>query len=839
MDGEIRLLHVDDEPEFAELTATFLEREHDAFVVETATNVSEALDRLPNGIDGIISDYDMPQTDGLAFLERVRETHPDLPFILFTGQGSEEIASDAISAGVTDYLQKKSGTGQYAVLANRMQNAVEQYRSERALEASQKRLSLLIEQSPLGVLEYNDDLEIVRVNETGEEILGYTEAELRGHTWEKLVTEASYESVDEVTDKLAAGTGGYHSIDENVRGDGERIICEWHNRIVTDDDGDTVAVFSMFQDITGRREERQRLEALIDNLPGIIYRSRNESGWPIELVRGACEELTGYSTVELRDRIVEFEEIIHPADRSGVKNAVEAGLRDGNEFEIIYRIVRKDDDVRWIWERGQLIETPTTDGELFEGLLIDITDLKTDAIELERTNTVLSTLLENLPVGVLVENESRDILTVNSTLLDMFDADAPPEALVGRDCEQVADELKGAFAEPDAFVDSTDEKHGSTDPTRREELELADGRIIERDHIPYELSEQDADLWVYYDVTDERERQRLLAGLFEEALDGIGVKDVVTDADGEPIDYVYKRVNDRFEELTGIDADAAVGNRATEVIDGIEETPFVEIFGDVALGGEPRTFEQYSEPLGKHYEISAFSPHHGRCITVFSDITDRKERERTLRRQRDRFEAFADLVSHDLRNPLQVAQGRIELARDDRESEDLAAAADALDRSQSLIDDLLTMARQDEDVRDVEAIELDRLVDACWGHVETNESALALESPPTVRADRSRLGQLLENLIANAVEHGGGEVTITVGSIDGGFYLEDDGAGIPESERESVFESGYSTDVDGTGFGLSIAREIADAHGWTIAAVEGNDGGARFEIRGVDVVDDQ
>jgi PAS domain S-box-containing protein len=835
MDGEIRLLHVDDEPGFAELTATFLEREHDAFAVETATSVSEAFDRLSDEFDGIISDYDMPETDGLAFLERVRETHPDLPFILFTGQGSEEIASEAISAGVTDYLQKKSGTGQYAVLANRMQNAVEQYRSERALEASQKRLSLLIEQSPLGVIEYNEELEIVRMNETGEEILGYTEAELRGHTWEKLVTEASYENVDRVTDELAAGTGGYHSIDENVRGDGERITCEWHNRIVTDDDGETVAVFSMFQDITERREERQRLEALIDNLPGIIYRSRNESGWPLELVRGSCEELTGYGTTELRDRIEEFEEIIHPADRTGVEHAVERGLRDGDEFEIIYRIVRKDGDVRWIWERGQLIDTPTSDRELFEGLLIDITDLKADAIELERTNTVLSTLLENLPVGVLVENESRDILTVNSTLLDMFDADVPPETLVGRDCEQVADELKGAFADPDGFVDSTDRKHGSARPTRREELELADGRIIERDHIPYELSDGTADLWVYYDVTDERERQRLLEGLFEESLDGIGVKDVVTNEDGEPIDYVYKRVNDRFEDLTGIDADAAIGNRATEVIDGIEETPFIEIFGEVALGGEPRTFEQYSEPLGKHYEVSAFSPRHGRCITVFSDVTDRKARERTLTRQRDRFEAFADLVSHDLRNPLQVAQGRIELARDEYESDDLAAAADALDRSQALIDDLLTLARHDEDVRDVEPVDLARLTEACWGHVQTDAATLALESPPTVRADRSRLGQLLENLIANAVEHGGSEVTVTVGSLDDGFYVEDDGAGIPEPERESAFESGYSTAEDGTGFGLSIAREIADAHGWTITAAEGSDGGARFEVRGVRV----
>jgi PAS domain S-box-containing protein len=228
-------------------------------------------------VDCIVSDYDMPGRNGLAFLDAVREDHPNLPFILFTGKGNEEIASRAISAGVTDYLQKDRGTGQYAVLANRIRNAVDQYRSQRELEASQKRLSLFVEQSPLGVLEYNSDFEIVGLNEAGEEILGYSEEELRGETWETLVTSESYENVDEVTSALAEAEGGYHSIDENVRKDGERIVCEWHNRVVTDDDsvdrrstsnrpqaddGDVVAVFSQFQDVTERRERQRRIEAL-------------------------------------------------------------------------------------------------------------------------------------------------------------------------------------------------------------------------------------------------------------------------------------------------------------------------------------------------------------------------------------------------------------------------------------------------------------------------------------------------------------------------------------------------------------------------------------------------
>jgi DNA-binding NtrC family response regulator len=128
----IRVLHVDDEPDFCDVVALYLEREGDALEVLTEHSADAGLERLETGdVDCVISDYDMPGTDGLEFLEAVREEHPDLPFILFTGKGSEEIASDAISTGVTDYLQKRGGTEQYSVLANRIENTTRRQYVER------------------------------------------------------------------------------------------------------------------------------------------------------------------------------------------------------------------------------------------------------------------------------------------------------------------------------------------------------------------------------------------------------------------------------------------------------------------------------------------------------------------------------------------------------------------------------------------------------------------------------------------------------------------------------------------------------------------------------------
>ena len=125
-----------------------------------------------------------------------------------------------------------------------------------------------------------------------------------------------------------------------------------------------------------------------------------------------------------------------------------------------------------------------------------------------------------------------------------------------------------------------------------------------------------------------------------------------------------------------------------------------------------------------------------------------------------------------------------------------------------------------------------------WETVDTHGATLVTQADTILIADRSRLHQLIENLIRNAIEHGGEAVTVTIGDRANGFYVADDGPGIPVNERDEVFETGYSTREDGTGFGLNIVREIVDAHGWGIAVAESAEGGARFEITDVDLAEE-
>jgi len=229
--------------------------------------------------------------------------------------------------------------------------------------------------------------------------------------------------------------------------------------------------------------------------------------------------------------------------------------------------------------------------------------------------------------------------------------------------------------------------------------------------------------------------------------------------------------------------------------------------------------------------------------TMFAELIARML-EHELRRGRtdakiERLERFADVLSHDIRNPLNVAAGSVELARQERDSEHLATAEEALNRMQELISDVLTMARQGLTVENPTAVRLSSVAERCWASVATADATLSVEGDLSFRADPDRLRHLFENLFRNAVEHGGEDVAIAVGPLDdgGGFYVADDGPGIPPGERDAVFETGYSTGTEGLGLGLALVDGVASAHGWRVSVTEGADGGARFEVRDVVVVD--
>lgn len=208
-----------------------------------------------------------------------------------------------------------------------------------------------------------------------------------------------------------------------------------------------------------------------------------------------------------------------------------------------------------------------------------------------------------------------------------------------------------------------------------------------------------------------------------------------------------------------------------------------------------------------------------------------------LRQKNEQLEYLVGAAAHDLRNPLNIAQGYLEELDD---SEPVRYVSNALDRMEHLVEDLLTMHRtgQDEVEKKLETVELSSIISECYEFVPMRGAGLENEIPDEVRirAWPELLRQLVENLLRNAVEHCDGMVSIRVGMLPegDGFYVADNGTGIPDEERESVFEEGYSTSK-GNGLGLAIVKRVVESHGWGVEITESESGGARFEFRRVEL----
>ncbi|WP_222915971.1 HAMP domain-containing sensor histidine kinase [Natrinema sp. SYSU A 869] len=271
-------------------------------------------------------------------------------------------------------------------------------------------------------------------------------------------------------------------------------------------------------------------------------------------------------------------------------------------------------------------------------------------------------------------------------------------------------------------------------------------------------------------------------------------------------------------------------------------------------------------------DVRTFRP----IATAAVGAIERRRRIRSLEDDRaelkgknEDLQDFANIVSHDLRNPLSVAEGYLEMAVETGDEEHVQEVKDAHERIDRIIEHTLTLARQGQGIDDAEPVELESVARQAWGTVETHDATLCVVDSTTFDADPDRLRQLFENLFRNSVEHGSTSsqlgsraddavehgstdsqltvdddsewsrvdegVVVTVGTIgDGdGFFIADDGPGIPVPERSRIFERGYTDSDDGTGFGLHIVREIVDAHRWNISVTDGDHGGARFEVDGV------
>ncbi len=739
--------------------------EEHGFQLREAGGTAAALEQL-GWADCVVSEYDLHDGDGLELLGAVRERAPELPFLLFTGAGSEAVASEAIGAGVTDYVVR-DGDDPVADLADRIERATDGGRSRNARlrQLHDATRSLVAETKPERVAELTASAarEVIDVPEAAVYLADdglKLAATAPGGATPAAGTDASVEEVhragepDVAVDGAGSGVGGRACFPLGDHGvfavaAPEHAFTDDEVRLATVLAANAEAALDRAANGAALRRERDDLAALFENIPDPTIQTRMEDGTPIaERVNPAFEATFGYDGDRLRGENVD--EFIVPEGREPEAAAYNDRVQDG---EGIQREVRRR----------------TADG-------------------------------------------LRD-----------FILHVVPHDVGG-------DETRGYAI----YTDITEQKK------RERELERQNSRIEALHEVAKRMKSVTDRTAIYEMVIDAAEEiLEFDLSLVDEVEEGILVPKAISS--GVSLEDYYQETPIEQEDNLGAET-ARTGE--TRIVDDLRESRYA-----------PANFEYRSAlsvPLGDRgmlqavaREEAAFSADDRRLAELLAEhavaAINRLERERELEqraaelsKQNERLDRFASVVSHDLRNPLSVARGRLDLARTTGDEDHYAAVERAHERMDELINGLLTLARQGELKSDPVPVGLEGAADQAWRTVETGDLELVVDADATVEADPERLRQLLENIFTNTAEHGDGATAVTVGALDDGFYVEDDGVGIPESSREDILESGRSGTEDGTGLGLAIVDTIAEAHGWGVTVTESAAGGARFEFRGTD-----
>nr|WP_233561744.1 PAS domain-containing protein [Halorubrum sp. Atlit-28R] len=658
-----------------------------------------------------------------------------------------------------------------------------------------------------------------------------------------------------------------------VRPNGDvRDVRAWGEYVENTKHGDA-ALRGVVQDITEREAERRQhrelaeeYEALLKTSGDAIFlldadTSGENPSFEFARVSPGYETQTGLSTEEVRGKTPRevFGEEEGAELESNYTRCVEQGTTISYREEL-----DTGDDARF-WETS--LAPVVVDGKTVRvvGIARNVTEQVKRERELKATNQRLESLIEATPLTVMEISTDGSVIRWNDEAENMFGWSR--DEVVGEFNPIVPDEQQEEFASHKQRVLNGERiraKEIRRETKGGDELDL----LLSVAPVTSPDGKTTSILAVLEDITEQKRLEARLRSLQDtaqslsgaESSDEIGA--IAVDAAAEILDLDVTGIweyNERENALVPITETAAARDLFSEsprltpgdsLAWNAFESGVTQVYDDVQAEGQPYNpnTEIRSEvlvPLGEYGVILTGSV----STQVFSE-TDidlfrilgatveaalaRASREEELHRQNERLDQFASVVAHDLRNPLSVAKGFLDIAAETGKAEHFEKVESTHDRIERLIEDLLTLARGETTIEDTEEIDLESITTEAWGYVDTGEATLTpVDGIPTVTGDAGRLTQLFENLFRNAVEHGGADVTVTVGGLSGddGFYVEDTGTGIPHEKQDEVFEHGVTSSDGGTGFGLSIVADIAKAHGWTVSVTDGTDGGARFEFK--------
>jgi PAS domain S-box-containing protein len=604
--------------------------------------------------------------------------------------------------------------------------------------------------------------------------------------------------------------------------------------------GKLIQYFAIVENSDDEKEKEEQLRVLSSiaekNINSVVICDRDGS---IEWVNDSFIEMSGFSKDELIGKkpghMLQGPETDHETI-TYLKNQIKKGLPFNCEI-INYN---KKGEQYWVRIQGQALHNKN--GEVFKFFAIeeDITSEKEFNQQLIESENRLTSLIENLQSGILLEDENRKIVIVNKKFCYLFGVEQEPESMKGVDCEMAAQNTKDFFKNSDYFLKRIDDILRNKQKVIAEEIELVDGRIFERSFLPiYKEGKYAGHLWSYEDVTIkkrykeslETERQKysnIIANMNMGLLE-VDKNDVVLFA------------NQSFCEMSGYSLLELLGNKASELFLDSNSKEIIENKNTIRTKGVSDSYEitaRNKKGEIKHWLISgapnlSFNGEFTGSIGIHLDITDQKNLEfqkeqllKKLEKQNDQLNEYAQVVSHDLKSPLRSIHSLLSWIKEDNDKEFNEQTAQYItmiegkvEKMDHLIQGILTYSKVDSDEKQEEDISINEVVENCINiiHIPENIKVIIKNKLPIIKADKFRMQQLFQNIISNAVYYidkpeGFVEVDFKEKGNNYVFSIQDNGPGIAQENQEKIFKifQSFTQHEQSTGIGLSIVKRIID-----------------------------
>ncbi|TYP96708.1 PAS/PAC sensor signal transduction histidine kinase [Tenacibaculum adriaticum] len=689
--------------------------------------------------------------------------------------------------------------------------------------------------------------DVLKMNDAAIEMFGYNHKEETVNLM-KLLHPDDFEYTVEAFKGLLK-KGSYTKYRSRIISKNKTVkFVEVNSSLVYDKQGVAIAAQGIARDITQEiaiqellEEQKKQFNIIFENSPiGISLSRQNEKG--LLFVNKSLCKMLGYSVEEFQNKQVQ--DTTHPDDEEMSRLHREKLFRgDIDSFTLEKRYIKKNGEILWAKTIVTAVRGTKEEIKFQVATIEDIGKEKLAKEKLIASENRLATLILNLDSGVLLEDENRKLILANKKFCEFFNVTLPPEKIIGYDCSVATSNKKNLFEDPELFESRVNSIVSKREVFLADELKMKDGKILERDFIPIFNNENvyKGHLSTYRDVTlNKKYRESLEAQKqkYSNIIANINLGLVEVDINNKIL-----LVNQTFVNMSGFSEKEMIGKNSKKFFSRKEEKTFIDKKKEDRKQGISDSYEfKFTNRWGQErYWLVSGAPNYDLkgniigSIGVLLDITDNKILEfqkesllKKLRESNEELEEYAHIVSHDLKSPLRSISALTSWLKEDYENVlekegivNLNLIEETVEKMENLINDILNYSSINNSLSVIENVSVCEVVNHIKSliFIPNHVEVIVDEKLPVIKADKTRIQQLFQNLMGNAVnyidkEKGIVEVSYVEEKEAYIFSIKDNGVGIPKEYHQKIFNifQSLGNHKDSTGIGLSIVKKIVDMY---------------------------